>query len=67
MVTSSALQHSKLTSQVKISSLRNPQGTQSEADKESSGNNTVKIKDQFMVNATWRTSNNDDDHDNDDG
>ena len=73
MVTSLASQHSRLTSQVQISSLLSPQGTQSEADKyqccckESSGNNTVKIKDHFiMVNATQKTFNNDDEDDNDD-
>ena len=58
MVTSLALQRSRLTSQVQISSLLSPQGTQSEADKyqrcckESSGNNAVKIKHHFMVNPT---------------
>lgn len=72
MVTSLALQHSRLTSQVQISSLLSPQGTQSEADKyqrcckESSGNNAVKIKHHFMVNATQKTFNNDDEDDNDD-
>lgn len=72
MVTSLALQNSRLTSQVQISPLLSPQGTQSEADKyqrcckESSGNNAVKIKHQLMVNATQRTSNNEDEDDNDD-